>query len=269
MHLEKPMDLIGRVESLWRYPVKSMRGTPATELFAGFPGIYGDRVYAFRSAGAPLGFPYLTSREQEHMLLYQPAFRCPDKMLRPPNLHDAEALSPAISPVYATAADTALDVKTPDGENLSIDDLSLIRHLTRGLPDRHELELLRSDRSMTDCRPVSLFNIWTARQLSDETGTAIDQRRFRANINVDLKSRQGFAEDELVGCKLRIGTRVTIAVLERDTRCKMITLDPDTAQQNPEVMRCLARRHDSKAGVYAAVLVEGTVRCGDEIRVLN
>jgi len=45
----------------------------------------------------------------------------------------------------------------------------------------------------------------------------------------------------------------------------MITLDPDTAQPNPEVMRCLARDHEGKAGVYAAVVVEGTVRPQDKI----
>jgi MOSC domain-containing protein YiiM len=49
----------------------------------------------------------------------------------------------------------------------------------------------------------------------------------------------------------------------------MITLDPDTAEANPEVIRRVARTHDGKAGVYAAVLVEGTIRPGDEIALLN
>ena len=49
----------------------------------------------------------------------------------------------------------------------------------------------------------------------------------------------------------------------------MVTLDPDTAQPNPNVIKCVARAHDGKAGIYAAVLVEGTVRPGDEVRLLN
>jgi hypothetical protein len=36
------MELIGTVESLWRYPVKSMRGEELQEAFVGFPGVYGD-----------------------------------------------------------------------------------------------------------------------------------------------------------------------------------------------------------------------------------
>ena len=57
--------------------------------------------------------------------------------------------------------------------------------------------------------------------------------------------------------------------MERDPRCKMITLDPDTAEPNPEVMRCLAKGHDSKAGVYATVLIEGVIRVGDEIALVD
>jgi MOSC domain-containing protein len=259
------MKRVGRVESLWRYPVKSMRGERLSEAFAGFAGIYGDRLYALHSTGAPVGFPFLTGREQEHMLLYKPMFRRVERMSRPPNLDEAEALAPGVTPVYPGTADTAVDVETPDGEKFSIDDPSLINRISEGLRDRHTLSLLRSDRSMTDCRPVSVFGIWTARQLSDEIETAIDQRRFRANIYVDFESQKGFAEDELVGGTLKIGSKATIAILERDPRCKMITLDPETAQQNPEVMRCVARNHDGKAGVYAAVLIEGTIRPGDEV----
>ena len=49
----------------------------------------------------------------------------------------------------------------------------------------------------------------------------------------------------------------------------MITLDPDTAYPNPEVMSRLARDHDGKAGVYSVVLAEGVIRPGDEIALLD
>lgn len=82
------MKSVGYVESLWRYPVKSMRGEELQEAFVGFAGVYGDRVYAFHSSAAPVGFPYLTGREQEQMLLYQPIFRDQHKMARPVNLEN-------------------------------------------------------------------------------------------------------------------------------------------------------------------------------------
>src|SRR5260370_1325551 len=59
------MSVAGKVDSLWRYPVKSMRGEELEGAFVGFSGVYGDRLFAFRSTAAPKGFPYLTGREQE------------------------------------------------------------------------------------------------------------------------------------------------------------------------------------------------------------
>jgi hypothetical protein len=122
---------------------------------------------------------------------------------------------------------------------------------------------------MTDCRPVSLFSIQTAQQLSDELGSNMDKRRFRANVYLDLGSGNGFAENNFVGRTLQIGSKVKVTVVDRDPRCKMITLDPDTARPAPELMRRVAHAHDGKAGIYAAVLVEGTIRTGDPIALLD
>ncbi len=263
------MRTVGRIESLWRYPVKSMRGEDLAEAFVGFPGVYGDRIHAFRSSGAPAGFPYLTGREQEAMLLYRPRFRHSEHTVKPPNLAEADAIEPGLTAVYGEPSDLMVDVETPGGERLSIDDPRLMSLLREGIRDRHELTLLRSDRSMTDCRPFSILSIQTVQQLGKELGIDLDKRRFRANLYLDLESGRGFEEDEFVGRTLRIGTRTEIAVLKRDSRCKMITLDPDTAQPNPEVIRRLARDHEGKAGIYGAVLVEGTIRPGDEIVLLD
>jgi uncharacterized protein YcbX len=265
------MKVAGKIESLWRYPVKSMRGEELPEAFVGFPGIYGDRLYAFQSSAAPKGFPWLTAREQEAMLLYRPMYRHPERAAKPGNLAEAEAIGSGLTPVYADLADVnvTVDVETPGGERLAIDDPRLMDLLRENIRERHELTLLRSHRAMTDCRPVSIFSIQTAHQLSRELGIDVDKRRFRANLYIDLESGTGFGEDEFVGRTLRIGAKTAIAVLKRDSRCKIMTLDPDTAQPNPELMKLLARDHAGQAGIYAAVLVEGTIRPGDEITVAD
>jgi len=122
---------------------------------------------------------------------------------------------------------------------------------------------------MTDCRPVSLFSVQTARRLAEELGLAVDKRRFRANIFLDLAGSEGFAEDGFVGRRLRLGAKAVVSILERDPRCAMISLDPDTAERNPAVLAKVAKAHGGMAGVYAAVLVEGVVRPGDEVEVLE
>ena len=66
--------MLGRVESIWRYPVKSMRGEEVDEIFVAFTGLMGDRVYAIASTAAPKSFPWHTAREQEDLVLYQARF---------------------------------------------------------------------------------------------------------------------------------------------------------------------------------------------------
>ncbi len=263
------MRTVGRVESLWRYPVKSMRGEQLAEAFAGFPGVYGDRLYAFRSSASPTGFPFFTGRDQSQMLRYRAAFRHPDRVAAPPNLAEAEALAPGVTPLYADVADLMVDVETPSGEVLAIDDPRLTALLRDGARAGHELSLLRSERALTDCRPFSLFSIQTVRQLSQEVGVALDKRRFRANAYVDLSSGMGFGENAWVGRRLRIGRKAEIAVMDQDPRCKMITLDPETGAATPEIMRHVARDHDGMAGVYAVVLVEGLIGAGDDISLVG
>ena len=97
----------------------------------------------------------------------------------------------------------------------------------------------------------------------------MDPRRFRANIYLNLESGDGFSEDGFVGRVLRLGSKVRVSILERDPRCKMITLDPDTAEMNPKVLRAVGRGHGGRAGVYGAVLVEGMVRRGDAVDLLD
>jgi uncharacterized protein YcbX len=263
------MQTVGTVESLWRYPVKSMRGEQLESAFAGFPGLYGDRIYAFHDDGAPAGFPYLTGREREQMILFRPIIRDKQRATKPENLDEAESMSPGLTPVYATPEDLAVEVQTPDGTSVAIDDPALIQMLSEGLGTRHQLRLMRSQRSMTDCRPISLFSTTTAQQIGDEVGATLDKRRFRANIYLNLNEGRGFAEDQLVGHTIRIGDKVVLAIVDRDPRCKMITLDPETAEPNPEVLKRVARAHEGNAGVYAAVLVEGTIHSGDEVLLLN
>ena len=263
------MTVVGKVESLWRYPVKSMRGEELQQSYLGFSGVYGDRLYAFHDKSAPEGFPFLTGREQEQMLLYQPSFRHPNHAASPPNLAEAEANEPGLTPVYAETADLAVDIQMPSGEVLLIDDPALITRLSEGLDGTHTLSLLRSHRSFTDCRPVSVFSIQTVKRIGEEVDMALDKRRFRANVYADLTPMAGFAENAFVGRKLQIGTKAVIAVTDRDPRCKMITLDPNTSEASPEVLRSVRDAHDGKAGLYGAVLIEGIVRPGDEIRLLD
>src|SRR5262249_31598065 len=116
------MAIIGTVESLWRYPVKSMSGEQVAEAFMGFSGFYGDRCYAFKNSAASKGFPYLTARAQQQMLRYRPQFRFPESAAKPPNLTEAMGIGPGITPANGDPQDMILDVIAPSGAVVAVDD---------------------------------------------------------------------------------------------------------------------------------------------------
>jgi uncharacterized protein len=264
---------VGKVESLWRYPVKSMRGEQLPALYLGFAGVFGDRRYAIRDSVAPKGFPYLTAREQHEMLLYRPIYRCPDRSRAPVNVLEAEAIPLGATPLPPDPAQMLLDIRTPVGKLLAIDDPALLELLRSGLRRGHELSLIRSDAPLTDCRPISLLSTQTVEWLGNGLGGQLDKRRFRANLYLNLgkigNRGTGFGEDLLIGRTLGVGPRVVIQILDRDPRCKLITLDPETAATNINVMKHVFRENKGHAGVYAAVLVEGMVSEGDGVRILD
>jgi hypothetical protein len=236
-----------------------MRGEELREAYLTAKGVYGDRRYAFLSTGARKDFPYFTAREQHDMLLHRAWYRHPEKMVRPQG--------------QLSLADGAIEVETPAGERLAVDDPRLIELLRAGLREwqrtRHQVMLIQSDNPVVDTRPLSLFSLQTVRQLGEEVGVELDKRLFRANVYVDLASSGGFAEDAWVGRKLGIGAVAVAEILKRTKRCKLITLDPDTSEPNIEIMKQVAMEHELRAGITAAILVEGMIAVGDEIRLVG
>ena len=63
------MSKIGRIEAIWRYPVKGMKGEEINEVFVGFGGVMGDRVYGVINAQGEKGFPWFTARDDEPFML--------------------------------------------------------------------------------------------------------------------------------------------------------------------------------------------------------
>src|SRR5438876_10852778 len=129
------MSIIGKVDSLWRFPVKGMRGQELDEALAAFSGVYGDRFVAFKSAASPKGFPYQTAREQRRLLQYRPHFRNPDKAARPINLTEAEKMG--ANPISADFAELMVDVETPEEKTLAVDDPALIDMIRADINQKH------------------------------------------------------------------------------------------------------------------------------------
>ncbi len=99
--------LIGTIQALFRYPVKSMAGESLQTATLGWHGLEGDRRYAFRRVQETGGFPWLTAGRLPSLICYQPCATngsTPPTHVRTPSgteveLHSA-ALREEISALY-------------------------------------------------------------------------------------------------------------------------------------------------------------------------
>ena len=255
---------LGTIESIWRYPVKGMRGEEIPHVYTAFSGLMGDRVYGVIAADGDPAFPWHTGRDQEEFVLYNARYKSGEALLLPENLDAFEGLAPGINPVYPDADAFKVDVETPDGKVFDIESADFLTDLEQ--TTGRSLRLHATQMGQHDCRPVSIFSLSAAAKLGEETGMSVDKRRFRANFYVEWENQDDpYFEFSLVGKSLKIGDKLELQVIERDPRCKMITLDPDTSEESPKLLQHVSRNHGGDAGVFAAVLQEGRVKKGDPI----
>jgi uncharacterized protein YcbX len=92
-----------------------------------------------------------------------------------------------------------------------------------------------------------------------------DGRRLRPNIVIG--GVEGLAEREWPGATLHIND-VVVRLDSLRGRCHMTTIDPDTLEVDPGVLRDIVRRFDNKLALNADVVRGGTIRIGDSVRLV-
>ena len=93
-----------------------------------------------------------------------------------------------------------------------------------------------------------------------------DVRRLRPNILIG--GVEGMDETEWPGADLHIGD----AIIRLDSlrgRCPMTTVDPDTLERDPEVLRDIGRRFGGRLALNAEVVRGGDVREGDAVTLVR
>lgn len=227
---------LGRVVGLWRYPVKSMAGEALPETEVSWFGFAGDRRWAFvRSGVVQSGFPWFTLRERADMAHYRPS-----------------VLDPARPDQSATVVDT------PAGVRFDVTDPALAGELGPGV------RVIKQDRGIFDTFPISLITTATIADLGDLVGGQLEISRFRPNILVEVADRSPFPEDAWVGSVLRIGG-LRLRVDKRDGRCLVVTIDPETTERNPAILRTIAQERQGCLGVYGSTVEPGRIAVGDTV----
>jgi uncharacterized protein YcbX len=232
--------VLGTIERIWRYPIKSTGGEPLEEVAVDARGLVGDRLYAVRDAEGKFGSGKNTRRFRRMPGLLHLRSRYPGgSVAKPPELLDPDGV-PAPDPTAFVR------------RYLGRDDVEVAREGTVSHFDQLPLSVLTT--ATLD---------WVRAAVP---GVPVDERRFRPNLLVRTPpGTPAFVEDEWFGSTARIGATVRIRFERSSERCVMTNEAQQDLPHSPLILRAVAQAHDMRLDALATVAEPGRVRLGDTV----
>ena len=292
-------EAVGAIQTLWRFPVKSMLGEEldAADLSEG--GVVGDRAYAVvdkesgkvASAKHPKLWPDLLACRAAFVQAPRPGDEAPPARIDLADgtsvMSDAPDVDAVLSRFFgrdvelASAADQGytIDQYHPDEENYDPDghrDEVVEAQLGAAFFNERGLPSAVAEDSFFDLFPLSVLTTSSLERLGElEPESNFDVRRFRMNVIVDTPA-SGFVENDWVGRSLALGDGVQLGVALPDPRCCMPSLEQEDLPRDPKVLKALAQHNRIDvagslypcAGVYAVAEATGTIRKDDGVSLV-
>ena len=285
---------LGKIDSIFRYPVKSMMGEKIEETQVTANGVLGDRVWAVRDEvrGGIRG----AKKIPQLMQLSAACVSAPKEQGSEP-----AAVTLADGEVIRTD-DKNINVRLSQALNHEVTIWPImpkeqLDHYRRGAPDSDDLETeLRQVFGRTSDEPLPDLSIFPPEILEYESppgtyfdafpllilskksleamnqrqpASRFDQKRFRPNLLIeDFDSVDDFPEQAWEGFRLRVGS----AVLKAEVvcpRCVVTTHGFEKLPKDPSIMRGLVKENNGNLGLYASVEKPGKISEGDTITKID
>lgn len=252
------MKRIGKIEELYRYPVKSFQGEAVPMLEVKQYGIDGDRSHVFIDH----------SRADKHLSAKQ----VPELL--------------GYTAKYIDASSEEIVIHSPQGKLLEWDE-QLLKEVEQLSGKKLSLYNFKSNQiglRAVDAEPILITSIQSLAIAKKVLHKALDFRRFRPNIVINLDhmlqreeeneqiieldyvqdSQDVFPDFSLVGKSLRLGS-VTLEVTDACERCSMVNVHPEKLTSDPQILKELIQRYDGCFGVYARVVETGMIQEDDDV----
>jgi uncharacterized protein YcbX len=245
-----------RIESLWRYPVKSMQGESLHELSVAAHGVMGDRSYGVMD----LTSGNVISAKREGRLFDASATITPTGLrvtladgidYRAGEQLDA-ALSTWLGREVALTAAASKGAATYESQDDYEDDSS------------DSVSWQGPEGSFVDESPLHLLTTSDLALLAHERpDLQWEVRRFRPNVVIDAAPGEFDSQEQ--PRRYCVG-EVQIEVVNACSRCVMTTRpQPGGLDRQLEILRHIAHVHDHNVGVRARVVKPGVMRVGAEV----
>ena len=265
------------VAALWRYPVKSMMGEELNAAEITERGVVGDRQFAIVDASTGKVAGAKNPRRWGNFFDFRAAY---------------------VEPPKSASKLPAVRLTLPDGTVVTSDQPDLPQALSRALgrevafaeaqrngesseaqaeeywPDIEGLDF-RDTVTDFELPAGTFFDLAVVHLLTTATIDRLrvlypegrfEVRRFRPNIVVATgPDEEGFVENAWIDHTIAIGDEVRLRVTGPCPRCVMTTLAQGDLPKDAGILRAAAQHNQANVGVYADVIVGGTIRRGDPV----
>ena len=260
---------IGKVVSLWRYPVKSMIGEELNATKVAERGLLGDRAYALMDLKTGNVVSAKNPRRWSQLFNFRATFVAPPDGKIPP----VEITLPDGTTVLSNAEDVNKMLSEVLGREVTLETAAPTQPSLEeywpdidGLPHREAVtDEATLANTFFDLATVHLLTTATLNRLRELSPSGqFEARRFRPNLLIEPSSDNEFAENNWVGQTLAIG-EVRLQVTGLCPRCVMTTLPQENLPKDLNILQTVVQHNQGNAGIYASVLKEGTIRQGDAV----
>jgi len=254
---------IGTVDSIWRYPVRSLGGEEIAAADVTERGLVGDRGYSIldRSANELVGVPASAKRWAPLVALaatYAEAPRAgkapPPVRIRFPDGRVLESKDAELDECLSAHAGrpAGLVVIDPSSRGAALEKAALA-------PETG----LRQPYAFGAVHAITTASLAEMRHRHPEGGFEI--ARFRPNVVIKTNEERGFVENEWNGRELAIGESLRLRVSELCERCVMTTLPHQGIAHDVNILKTINGQNRGILGVRAEVVAPGTLRRGDPV----
>ena len=273
--------LVGVVEELWRYPVKSMIGEQLTATAVTESGLFGDRAYALRDTSDGKIATAKNPRKWPNLFDYRAALvgapiagmKLPSARITLPDGTIIGTEHPDASRILSWALKREVKLEKigrgeQDASNKEVSEEYWLD--MEGLEHRDTVtDFTLPEGTFFDTATVHILTTATLQRLQKlypEGRFAVP--RFRPNVVVKpTDGSDGFVENAWLGRIVAIGESVRLKIDLNCARCVMTTLAQGDLPKDPGILRTAAQHNQVNVGVYASVLQGGKIQRGDSIRL--
>ncbi|MGB3480987.1 MAG: MOSC N-terminal beta barrel domain-containing protein [Mycobacterium sp.] len=289
-----PASVVGRVQRIFRYPVKSMTGEELTECELDDKGMVGDHLWALVEVATGKLANAKNPRKWGKLLSFRAAYveepraggKTPPIAITFPDGSVARSDSDNIDVLLSKAL--GIEVHLSTMEDVPSTKAEMIWHpmlgdnafARMGSENEHGEHQIDFDLYGAEGRSYDLgaLHIMTTSSLehvrSLNPDATFDARRYRPNFVLDT-SESGFVESGWVGKKLHLGD-TTSTVIMNTVRCIMTTLPREELPLDRATLRALVK-HNTRLvepfgdwaclGIYSNVTGTGTISIGSTAAV--